>query len=73
MSTNESQDKPDTIQTDAESQEYGAQHGQDPRGRETGTSGSSEDGSAKTSAGGREDSEPSSSGEGTGARAGEYS
>lgn len=73
MSTNDSQEKPDTIQTDAESQEYGAQHGQDPRGRETGTSGPTEGEDAETPAQEREGSKPSETGEGTGARAGEYS
>lgn len=39
MSAEFDEGKPDTITTDAESQEFGAEHGQDPLGRETGTSG----------------------------------
>jgi hypothetical protein len=39
MSANFDEETPDTITTDAESQEYGAQHGQDALGHETGLSG----------------------------------
>jgi hypothetical protein len=39
LSANFDEEKPDTIKTDAESQEYGTQHGQDSFGHETGTSG----------------------------------
>ncbi len=56
------------IQTDAESQEFGALHGQNAEGEETGSSG------AMTATG--EDVPPDEddrSGEGTGAAAGEYS
>lgn len=73
MSTNDSQERPDTVQTDAESQEYGAQHGQDARGRETGTSGPTEGGKSNNPSEEQGDSKPSETGEGTGARAGEYS
>ena len=38
MSTNQSDETPANITTDAESQEYGAQHGQDVEGHDTGTS-----------------------------------
>ena len=62
MSTENTGDAPSNIQTDAESQEYGAQHGQTPEGEDTGSS--SPDASA-------EDVERT--GEGTGAAAGEYS
>ena len=66
MSTNNPQEEPEVVQTDAESQEYGAQHGQDVTGEETGSS-ATDEGSA---------SQPSTeerTGEGTGAAAGEYS
>jgi hypothetical protein len=38
MSTNQSDETPDNITTDAESQEYGAQHGQNVEGQDTGSS-----------------------------------
>jgi hypothetical protein len=66
MSTNKPDEETPVVQTDAESQEYGAQHGQDPRGQETGSS-APDEGSA---------SQPPTeerTGEGTGAAAGEYS
>jgi hypothetical protein len=42
MSADFDEQTPDTITTDAESQEFGAQHGQDSLGNETGTSGEGE-------------------------------
>jgi hypothetical protein len=66
MSTNKEDEAPSNVTTDAESQEYGAQHGQTPEGLNTGSS--SPDAGAdpgNTGAG-----EP---GEGTGAKGGEYS
>ncbi len=66
MSTNNPNEEPAVVQTDAESQEYGAQHGQDAGGHETGSS-APDEGSA---------SQPATeerTGEGTGAAAGEYS
>jgi hypothetical protein len=66
MSANKEEEAPANVTTDAESQEYGAQHGQTPEGMNTGSS--SPDATAdpgNTGAG-----EP---GEGTGAKGGEYS
>ena len=66
MSTNNPNDEPAVVQTDAESQEYGSQHGQDVTGQESGSS-APDEGSA---------SQPPTeerTGEGTGAAAGEYS
>ena len=54
------------IQTDAESQEYGAQHGQTPEGQNTGSS----DPDAPADPSNTGAGEP---GEGTGAKGGEYS
>ena len=62
MSANE--ETPANITTDAESQEYGAQHGQDVEGHDTGTSAPD-----ATSAQGGEG--PAEAGGSTGARAGE--
>ncbi|MCA1634680.1 MAG: hypothetical protein LC802_13565 [Acidobacteria bacterium] len=66
-----SEDKQDElatpIQTDAESQEYGALHGQNAEGEETGSSGDAAQPNDKAQ---KEDAQ---SGEGTGAAAGEYS
>ena len=59
--------QPGAVQTDRESQEYGAQHGQTPQGEETGSSSPT----AQPHEGGRPDDEQT--GEGTGARGGEYS
>ena len=64
MSTDKSEETPANITTDAESQEYGAQHGQDLEGRDTGTSAPD----ATPSQGGEGAAE---TGAGTGARAGE--
>lgn len=66
MSTNNPNDEPAVVQTDAESQEYGSQHGQDSRGQETGSS-APDEGSASQPPTEERD------GEGTGAAAGEYS
>lgn len=63
---NTGDDAPSNIQTDAESQEYGAQHGQTPQGLNTGSS----DPEAEADPGNTGASEP---GEGTGAKAGSYS
>lgn len=66
MSTNKDTEAPSNVTTDAESQEYGAQHGQTPEGLNTGSSSpDAEADPANTGAG-----EP---GEGTGAKGGEYS
>jgi hypothetical protein len=66
MNTNQSEETPANITTDAESQEYGAQHGQDIEGHNTGTS-------APDAEAAQPDEEGKSTGAGTGARAGEYS
>ena len=58
MSTNQPEEAPANVTTDAESQEYGAQHGQTPEGQNTGSSNPDAE------------AEP---GEGTGAKGGEYS
>ena len=66
MSANNPEETPGVVQTDAESQEFGSQHGQNTQGQETGSS-APDEGSA---------SQPSTeerTGEGTGAAAGEYS
>ena len=66
MSTNNQDEAPSNITTDAESQEFGAQHGQTTEGQNTGSSSpEAEADPSNTGAG-----EP---GEGTGARGGEYS
>jgi hypothetical protein len=66
MSTNQPEEAPSNVTTDAESQEYGAEHGQTPEGENTGSSApDAEADSDNTGAG-----EP---GEGTGAKGGEYS
>lgn len=66
MSTNRPEDAPANVTTDAESQEYGAQHGQTPEGLNTGSS----DPGAQADPGNTGAGEP---GEGTGAKGGEYS
>ena len=63
---NTGDDTPQNIQTDAESQEYGAQHGQTPQGLNTGSSSPE----AQADPGNTGAGEP---GEGTGAKAGSYS
>ena len=66
MSSNQQDDAPANVTTDAESQEFGAQHGQTPEGLNTGSSSpDAEADPSNTGAG-----EP---GEGTGAKGGEYS
>ena len=68
MSEKERSDaQPSAVQTDRESQEYGAQHGQTPQGQETGSSSPT----AQPNEGGRAANEQT--GTGTGARGGEYS
>lgn len=66
MSIDNTEEAPSNVTTDAESQEYGAQHGQTPEGQNTGSSDpDAEADPSNTSAG-----EP---GAGTGAKGGEYS
>ncbi len=55
------------VQTDGESQEFGAEHGQDTQGHNTGASAPQ-----ATDAGGAP-ADDTRTGEGTGSRAGEYS
>ena len=66
MSSNQQDETPQNVTTDAESQEFGALHGQTTEGENTGSS--SPDAQADPSNTGA--GEP---GEGTGARGGEYS
>ena len=66
MSTNQPEEAPSNVTTDAESQEYGAQHGQTSEGQNTGSS----DPEAQADPGNTDAGEP---GEGTGAKGGEYS
>jgi hypothetical protein len=63
MSANQSEETPANVTTDAESQEYGAQHGQNIEGQDTGSS--APDAQAED--------DPAETGDGTGARAGAYS
>jgi hypothetical protein len=66
MSSKQQDDAPQNVTTDAESQEFGAQHGQTIEGQNTGSSApDAEADPGNTGAG-----EP---GEGTGAKGGEYS
>jgi hypothetical protein len=66
MSSKQSDETPQNVNTDAESQEYGAEHGQTIEGQNTGSSSpDAEADPGNTGAG-----EP---GEGTGAKGGEYS
>ena len=64
MSANNSEETPANITTDAESQEYGAQHGQNVEGQNTGSS-------APDAVPPQEGEGPAETGEGAGARAGE--
>jgi hypothetical protein len=64
MSENKSEETPANITTDAESQEYGAQHGQNIEGENTGSSAPDAE---------REGADPAQTSDGTGARAGSYS
>jgi hypothetical protein len=66
MSTDKPEETPSNITTDAESQEYGAQHGQTVEGENTGSSAPD----AQADPGNTEAGE---AGVGTGAKAGEYS
>ena len=66
MSTNQQDETPSNVTTDAESQEFGAQHGQTIEGQNTGSSSPE----AEADPGNTDAGEP---GEGTGARGGEYS
>ena len=66
MSTDNSEEAPANITTDAESQEYGAQHGQTVEGENTGSS--SPDAQADPG-----NTDAGEAGAGTGAKAGEYS
>jgi hypothetical protein len=63
MSTDKSEETPANVTTDAESQEYGAQHGQNIEGQDTGSSAPDAEGQ----------DDPAETGDGTGARAGAYS
>lgn len=63
MSANQSEETPANVTTDAESQEFGAQHGQNIEGQDTGSS--APDAQAED--------DPAETGDGTGARAGAYS
>ncbi|HZT60470.1 MAG TPA: hypothetical protein VFA21_17840 [Pyrinomonadaceae bacterium] len=63
MSANQSEETPANVTTDAESQEYGAQHGQNIEGQNTGSSAPDA----------KKDDDPAETGDGTGARAGAYS
>lgn len=65
MDKKQTEDTPANITTDAESQEFGAQHGQTIEGQNTGTSAPD----ASDAQGG----DDAQTGEGTGARAGAYS
>jgi len=66
--SDEKETGPETpIQTDAESQEFGALQGQNAEGEETGTSGDAAQSNDKA------EKEADRGGEGTGAAAGEYS
>ena len=66
MDTNQTEETPANITTDAESQEYGAQHGQTIEGENTGTS-------APDATEAQKGDDVAQDGEGTGARAGAYS
>ena len=63
MSTDKSEETPANVTTDAESQEYGAQHGQNIEGQDIGSSAPDAEGQ----------DDPAETGDGTGARAGAYS
>ncbi|HEX8352717.1 MAG TPA: hypothetical protein VF611_07455 [Pyrinomonadaceae bacterium] len=66
MSSNQQDETPTNVTTDAESQEFGAQHGQTIEGQNTGSSSpDAEADPGNTGAG--------EAGEGTGAKGGEYS
>jgi hypothetical protein len=67
MSDDKQSEQTTPIQTDAESQEYGALHGQNVEGEETGSSGDAAESNDKAL------KEITQGSEGTGAAAGEYS
>jgi hypothetical protein len=66
MSTNKQDETPANITTDAESQEFGAQHGQTVEGQNTGSS-------APDAPADPGNTDAGEAGAGTGSRAGEYS
>ena len=72
MSATDPKGQPDAVQTDRESQDYGAQHGQTPQGKETGSSSPTAQ-PGEGARGGEERAVEERTGEGTGARAGDYS
>lgn len=65
MIDNKTEETPENITTDAESQEFGAQHGQNIEGQNTGTS--------NPDASDAQKGDDAETGDGTGARAGSYS
>lgn len=67
MSEDKQTEQTTPIQTDAESQEFGALHGQNAEGAETGSSGDAAQSNDKAQ------KEEAQTGEGTGAAAGQYS
>jgi hypothetical protein len=66
MSSNPQDEAPSNVTTDAEGQEYGAQHGQTPEGQNTGSS-------APDATADPRNTDAGEPGEGTGAKGGEYS
>jgi hypothetical protein len=66
MSSNQQDETPQNVTTDAESQEFGAQHGQTIEGQNTGSS--SPDAEADP-----DNTDAGEAGAGTGAKGGEYS
>jgi len=66
MSSNQQDDTPQNVTTDAESQEFGAQHGQTIEGQNTGSS-------APDAEADPDNTDAGEAGEGTGAKGGEYS
>jgi len=66
MSSNQQDDTPQNVTTDAESQEFGAQHGQTIEGQNTGSSAPDAEADPTNTGAGE-------AGAGTGAKGGEYS
>jgi hypothetical protein len=66
MSSNQQDDTPQNVTTDAESQEFGAQHGQTIEGQNTGSSAPDAEADPDNTGAGE-------AGAGTGAKGGEYS
>ena len=66
MSSNQQDETPSNVTTDAESQEFGAQHGQTIEGQNTGSSAPDAEADPDNTGAGE-------AGEGTGAKGGEYS